>query len=206
MRDPFIIPTLVDEYTGAVEDYWENRATTGVYLLHHWLMVSLRVVSHLQRNPYKNCNDDKEIVSCEWTKELFVISSDPALIKRLQEKYEALDGIQQGGIIYHKIVIDDMFNTSDVIITSIQEFFNKFAQDGVAKYPSENVALLVQKINSAAERLEEVPELPKDTLLLVLTGFTKCDVTKFVGQFELMINIERLIQLENDGDRHDIRK
>ena len=76
-----------------------------------------------------------------------------------------------------------MFNMSDIVITSIQEFFKKFSKDGVAKYQCENVALLVQKINAAEERLEEVLELPRDTLLLVLTSFTKCSVTKFVGPF-----------------------
>ena len=30
MRDPFIIPTVVDDYVSAVEDCWGDRATTGV--------------------------------------------------------------------------------------------------------------------------------------------------------------------------------
>ena len=45
MRYPFIILTLVDEYDGAVEDIRGNRATTGVFLLSHWLKVLLRVVA-----------------------------------------------------------------------------------------------------------------------------------------------------------------
>ena len=58
------------------------------------------------------------------------------------------------------------------------------------------------------EQLAEVPELPRDTPLLILTGFTKCivPVTEFVGPFELMLNNDRVIQLETDGDRHDNRK
>ena len=35
MRDPFIIPTLVDDYAGTVEDCWGGRAIIGVYLLSH---------------------------------------------------------------------------------------------------------------------------------------------------------------------------
>ena len=35
-RDPLIITTPVDDYAGAVEDLWGNRATTGVYLLSQW--------------------------------------------------------------------------------------------------------------------------------------------------------------------------
>ena len=45
MIDPFIIPTLVDEYSGSIEGCWRIRAAMGVYLLSHWLKVLLRVVS-----------------------------------------------------------------------------------------------------------------------------------------------------------------
>ena len=90
---------------------------------------------------------------------------------------------------------------SDAIIISIQELFKKFSQDGLANYPSENVALLVQKINSVAEQLEEVPELTRDIPLLILTGFTKCSVPECFG-----LKNERVIKLENDGDRHNNRK
>ena len=72
---------------------------------------------------------------------------------------------------------------SDVIITLLQELFNKFSRDGVAKYPSENVALLVQNINDVAERLSEVPALPTDTPLLVLTGFINFSVPEFFYPF-----------------------
>ena len=68
------------------------------------------------------------------------------------------------------------------------------------------MALLVQQINAVAERLEELLALTRDTPPLILTRFNKCSVPEFVGPFELMINTERVINLENDGDRHDERK
>ena len=80
MRDSFVMPTLVDEYAGAVKDRWGDCAATGVYLLYHWLKVPLRVVSQFQRDSYENCNDDEEIVSCKWTKELFLKYLYTALI------------------------------------------------------------------------------------------------------------------------------
>ena len=30
MRDPFVIPTLVDKYVGTVEDFWGDCATAGI--------------------------------------------------------------------------------------------------------------------------------------------------------------------------------
>ena len=74
-----------------------------------------------------------------------------------------------------------MFNMSDVVITSLQELFKNFAREGAAKYRGENVALIVQQINAVSNLLEEVPELPRDVPLFVLTVFTKCSVTNFFG-------------------------
>ena len=47
-------------------------------------------------------------------------SSDPSLIKRAEDSYDALFGIEQGGIACLKIALDDIFNMSDVVITSPQ--------------------------------------------------------------------------------------
>ena len=92
----------------------------GVYLFSHWSKASLRVVAQFQRDSYENCSDDEDIISCEWTKEIFINSSYPDLIKSLEYKYEALYEIEQGGITYLNIDIDDMFNMSDAVITLLQ--------------------------------------------------------------------------------------
>ena len=83
-------------------------------------------------------------------------SSDTTLIKRVVDNYEELDRLEKGGIAYLKIALDEVFNISDVVITSIHQLFKNFAQDVVSKYPSGNVALLVQQINAVVERLAEV--------------------------------------------------
>ena len=68
------------------------------------------------------------------------------------------------------------------------------------------MALLVHNINSVAKLLVEVLSLPRDTPLIVLTGFTRFSVLKFVGPFVFMLNTESFIQLDNYGDRHDNSK
>ena len=78
------------------------------------------MVAQLQRDSYDNCSDNEDIVSCEWEKELFLNSSDPPLIKKVEDEYESLDRIEQGGITYLKISLDDIFNFSDVVITFLQ--------------------------------------------------------------------------------------
>ena len=97
-------------------------------------------------------------------------SPDTDLIKRVEEKYEAMDRLEQGVVTYLKIALDEMFNTSDVVIPSLQEFFKNFAQDGESKYTSENVALLIHHINIVEERLKILSELPRYTPMCILTG------------------------------------
>ena len=94
------------------------------------------MISQFQRDSYENFSDDEDIVSCEWTKDIFMNYSYPDLIKRVEDKYEAMDGLEQGGIAYLKIALDEMFNMSDIVITSIHEFFKNFARDGLAKHPN----------------------------------------------------------------------
>ena len=43
-------------------------------------------------------------------------------------------------------------------------------------------------------------------MFLVLAGFIKDSVTKCFGPIKFILNTERVIQLENDGDMHDNRK
>ena len=148
MRYQFVIPALIYVYASAVKDSWGNHVATGVYLLYHWSKVSLRVVAQSQRYSYANYNKDKDRISCDCTNERFLNSSDPTLIKKVKEKHEALDGLEQGGITYLNIFLDEMLNMSDAITNSLQEFFKNFVQDDIDNYPSENVALLVQKIIS----------------------------------------------------------
>ena len=84
-------------------------------------------------------------------------SLDTAIIKRVEDKYEDLDEIEQGGITYLDFYLDEMFNMSDVVITFLHELLK----------------LLVEHINDVKERLTEVPELSRDIPFLVFNGFTK---------------------------------
>ena len=64
------------------------------------------------------------------------------MIKRIEEKYETLDELEQGGITYPHISFDEMFNMSNIIITYLHDFIKKFTKDGIAKVPNENVLAL----------------------------------------------------------------
>ena len=67
--------------------------------------VSLHLIAQFHRDSYENCSDDEDIVSCEWTKELFMNSSYPALIKRVEEKYETMYGTEKGGLSTSRLLL-----------------------------------------------------------------------------------------------------
>ncbi len=60
-------------------------------------------------------------------------------MKRIEEKYNQLFEYEKGGITYPKIVLDEMFTMSNMVITLLQKFLKQFAQEGVARVPNEDV-------------------------------------------------------------------
>ena len=56
------------------------------------------MIDQFQRDSYENCSNDKDTVSCEWMKEIFVNNSDPALIKKVKGKYGNCTGLSKGGL------------------------------------------------------------------------------------------------------------
>jgi hypothetical protein len=59
----------------------------------------------------------------EWAKSLMMTSCDVLLVDRMDEKFE---------VTYIKIALDEMFTISNTVVTTLQEFFEAFAKDGIA--------------------------------------------------------------------------
>ena len=57
------------------------------------------------------------------------------MIESIEEKYETLDEFEQGGITYLKISFYKIFNMSNVVITSLHGFVEKFSKDEISKVP-----------------------------------------------------------------------
>ncbi len=53
----------------------------------------------------------------EWVKELLTNSCDINLEKCIDEKFDLLYEYEQGGITYLKIVLDEMFTMSNMVVT-----------------------------------------------------------------------------------------
>ena len=122
-----------------------------------------------------------------------------AFIKSIEEKYETLDEIEQGRITYLKIAFDKIFNMRNAVIASLHDFIQNFSEYGISNIPNKTFLALTQKMTALYEHLDEDKALTYKNPLHVLTGLTRCSVTDFVGNFDLMINTEHVKQMEYDG-------
>ena len=57
--------------------------------------------------------------------------------------------------MYLNIAFENMFNMSNVVITSLHEFINNFSKDGISKIKNENVSTLTHQSSSVCEQLVE---------------------------------------------------
>ncbi len=122
MISPFIIPGLVNPYGLSVEDHWGDRKKTGIKQWKSWGMLTLSQCKNWQCDSFDYaCTDD--LTSMEWAKSLRMISCDVLLLKRIDKKFDGLDLYKQGGMTYLEIVLDEMFTINNIIVTTLQGFF-----------------------------------------------------------------------------------
>ncbi len=139
MFKPFLIPTWIDPDAISVLDCWGNREHDGIDLTKHWSKLLLKHVCAWQRDTFDWCTDEDDLTSMEWVKEFLANSCDINLVKHIDEKFDQLFEYEQGGITYLKIVLNEMFTMSNMVITSLQIFLKQFAQEGVVRVPNEDV-------------------------------------------------------------------
>ncbi len=133
-------------------------------------------------------------------------SSDVLLFDRIDEKLDELDLYEQDGVTYIKIALDEMFTISNIVVTTLQGFFEASAKDGIAKVPNEDDRAATEQIIAVAERLAKVSALPSESTRHILEWFTRCSVIVFRQTFAHLLVAERLQQLcyltsRNDSSR-----
>ena len=117
------------EYNIRVQNNYRHAGNQVVGLV-ITLPTLLQKVSKM--DSYDHCVDNEDIDSCKWTLELFVNYWDGYLIKRIEEKYETLDELEQGGITYLNFAFDGMSSMSNFVITSLYDFIKKFSKGGIS--------------------------------------------------------------------------
>ncbi len=102
----------------------------------------------------------EDLTSMKWAKSLRIKSCDALRVERIDEKFKDLSLYKQGGVTYIKLALDEMFTISNTVVATLQDFFENFAKDGIAKVPNEDVCVATKQIVAITERLAEVSALP----------------------------------------------
>ena len=123
---------------------------------------------------------------------------DGALISSIEEKYKTLERREEVRIMYLNIKFDEMFNISNVVITSLHDLIKKIFKDSITKVPNKRFSSLTQKMNAVCEELSESKALPHKPPVCVLVGINWCSVPEFIGSFELMPKNEHFRHMEYD--------
>ena len=66
-------------------------------------------------------------------KDILTNSSEIELKKQVDEKFENIDALKQGGITYLEFLLDKMFCMINDVVTAFQKFLKTFAEDGLSK-------------------------------------------------------------------------
>jgi hypothetical protein len=117
MFNPFIVPLWIDPDAISVLDRWGDRKANGIDITKHWSQVLLKHGCAWQRDTFDWCTHGNNLTSMEWVKEFLTNSCDINLEKRIDEKFDQLFEYEQGGIMYLKIVLDEMFTMSNMVVT-----------------------------------------------------------------------------------------
>ncbi len=102
-----------------------------------------------------------------------------------------------------KIVLDEMFTMSNMVITLLQKFLKQFAQEGVVRVPNENVRLSANQIAVLCARLAEVDALPQEVPSYILEGFTQCLVVEFKEIHKLLNTANEVSQMRAVSGKRD---
>ena len=128
------------------------------------------------------------MTSSDWVKNLLVNSSEAALSQRVDDNFQQLKPLEQGGITYLKFLLDEMFCMMNDVVTALQSFLKEFVDKGLTNTVGENVLEAYAQVKAVSERLLEANQLPLEDLTYVLQILAKCSVPEFTVPFELILN------------------
>ena len=75
-----------------------------------------------------------------------------------------------------KYMLDEMFCTTNDVVTVLQTFIKTFSEEGFLKTIGENVLEVTAHMRAVSERLSEVKQLPLKAPFYILQGLAKCSV------------------------------
>ena len=156
-------------------------------MLQHLSQITLDDTKDFQRDKNMFASEE-DMARLDWMKDFLINSSEAALTQHVDEKYQALDSLERGGITYLKLLLDEMFLMTNYVVSALQKFLKTFSDIGLMKTVEENVAEATAQVKTVCERLSEANQLTQEVPTFVLQRLTKCSVPEFTGPFTLILN------------------
>ena len=98
--------------------FWWGGETTKSDMLVHWSQINMAETIAFQRNT-SSFASEQDMTSSDWVKDLLTNSSKAELKQRVDEKFENIDPLKQGGITYLKFFLDEMFCVTNDVVTAL---------------------------------------------------------------------------------------
>jgi len=186
------IPELKDETATHPSERWEEGEGRNLFV--SYSKISLEEVRLWQRDMnYYGSDADQQ--SSRWLYDLIYESCNTELQTLLQKKYELLPNGDRGGIVLLKLALDElMFMSRDVVI-ALRKYLKLFETKGLTRVKGESVLVVATELVAVCTRLNDVNQLPDETVIDVLTGLTKCSTEEFQDLFKHILNEERRVLL-----------
>ena len=96
------------------------------------------------------------MTSIDWVKDLMINSSEAELKQRVDEKFEKLKSLEQGGIFYLKFMLDEMLCMMEDVVDVLQTFLKNFSEEGILKTVDENVSEISAHVKAISKSFAEV--------------------------------------------------
>lgn len=199
--DIILIPEKVDNFTSNPK--LKYSPTNKKDLIVHFDTIPFELVKEWQKdiNTYKK---EADRISSKWLQSFLYKSCTAALRERIDGYYTALGKTEQGGVTYLYLVLKCLFFLSRDTVAALKKFLSLFRDKGLRRYKGENVVVAQREIDAVCSRLDEVGELPKETPLDIIEGFTLCSVPQFADIFRWMLQAARAEgMLEGDAFSDD---
>ena len=135
---PFNIPVMINSETKNPALRCSDEMTKRDILV-HWSQVDLTeaIKYHQDTNQYAY---EEGMGRSDWIKDLMMNSSEAELKERVDEKFEKIELLKQGGITYLEFMLNKMFCMTNDVISALQTFLNNLAEEGLLKTVGDNVS------------------------------------------------------------------
>ena len=128
-------------------------------MLVHWSQINLAVTITFQCNTNSFALEE-DMTSSDWVNNILTNSIKSELKQQVDEKFDKIDPLEQGGITHLIFFLGEMFCMTNDAVTALQKLLKTFLEEVLSKTVGENVLEADAHIKAVSERILEVNQPP----------------------------------------------